>query len=60
MAKLPGSAGYTARQIEIEEEILSETLASDDVVPRNDLAQRRQRGGKGIPDQAAAARLAAI
>jgi hypothetical protein len=60
MTEAPGGAGYPARQIEIEEEILPETFAGDDAMPRNDFAQRRQRGWKGIADQAVAVRLAAI
>ena len=55
-----GSARDPSRQVEIEEEILSETLMGDNAVPGDDLAQRRQWGGETVADQAAAARLAAI
>ena len=56
----PGGAGYLARQVEVEQEILAEALACGDAVPADDVAQRRQRKGRAIASQPAARRLAAI
>jgi hypothetical protein len=60
MVEAPSGAGYPARQVEIEEEILPEAFPGDDAMPGDDFAQRRQRGRRGIADQAASSRLAAI
>jgi hypothetical protein len=42
MTEAPGGAGDPAGKIEIEKEILPETFAGNDAMPRDDFAQRRQ------------------
>jgi hypothetical protein len=58
MIEPPGGAGDPVGQIEVEQEILAETLARGDAVPGDDLAQRRQ--GRAFASQPVAKRLAAI
>src|SRR6516162_3825301 len=60
MVEPPGSASDPARQVEVQQEVLPETLARGYAVRSDDLAQRRQRGRRWIAFQAIAGRLPAI
>ena len=55
-----GCAGDTAREVQVEEEMLPEDLARMEPVPSDDVAQRRERRFGRAAYQAASSRLAAM
>ncbi|MGZ5985695.1 MAG: 4-hydroxythreonine-4-phosphate dehydrogenase PdxA, partial [Caulobacteraceae bacterium] len=63
--KRPGQAGDLAGDVEVEQEVLAETLVGEDAVGRQDVAEGRQAGesvrhAARRPAMAAAVRTAAI